>query len=115
MQCQTVEDVLEWAERELCIVSATQDWAACIGQSAPVTASDYLAWWEDEVEIQMDNADEEDGSEHYADAEQTREYAEKIGEFCADLRELGIVPSVLPWNIGNEEESSNEDSSNSGS
>jgi len=97
-QCRTVTDVLEGAESELGLVTSTVDRCACIDQPAPTSPGDWLALWEDEAEIQKDNADEAREAGRLEDSEQMGDYAGKILEFCDDLRELGTHPSLPPWN-----------------
>jgi hypothetical protein len=95
----TVEDVLRYAEQELYLLSAMADRAACGDWPTPVKPSEHLAWWEDEATMQEDNAEMETERGLATHAEITRDYAAKIREFCTDLRELGVMPSALPWNV----------------
>lgn len=67
----------------------------------PQSAADYLAWIEDEIEIQTDRVDELSDPRYkgaYAEtAVATKAFRDELVATAQALRALGVEPTPLPW------------------
>lgn len=84
-------EVLAKAERSCELVNITQDRCACGAWEPPTTPGEWLAWFEDEIEMQLDRQDQW-GPEP--------EWIMRATAICQRLRAMGITPAPLPWEEG---------------
>lgn len=94
----TPEAVLDYAEKETGVKSMVHErWelGGWPGNLAPKTPGDYLAWIEDEIALQAQL-----GPDRIADHHNHYElYVDELQPYATLLRQLGVEPSKLPWEI----------------
>ena len=79
------------------IVDGILDRAACGEWPLPETPADFLAWIDDERQIQEDFLADDI---HEDERSQRGAYVRRLGEIFRELRDAGITPSRLPWEKG---------------
>ena len=92
-----IDLVIGEAEARDGLVSMMQDRAACGEWPIPESPEDMLAWFEDEAKIQDDSAGFFSQRGNNEDSNVHSRFARAIRETCLQLRNLGVKPSVLPW------------------
>jgi hypothetical protein len=82
--------ILTIAEKHIGAVSMARDRASCGEWPDPVSPAEFMAWIEDEEQIQRDNA-----ASSPAEAAEMLPYAETLGHYAALLRACGVQPAPI--------------------
>jgi hypothetical protein len=82
--------ILIMAEKQIGAVSMARDRASCGEWPDPISPAEFLAWIEDEEEIQRDNA-----ASSPAEAAEILPYAELLGHYAGLLRACDVEPAPI--------------------
>lgn len=100
---KTPQQILDEQEPRLLLMDMARDRFACgcwpseYDSFMPSTPEDFLAWIEDEIQIQLSQLSRTQGDEQ----ELLADYITGMTEVAAALRTCGVVPATgrLPWNV----------------